>query len=40
MLRYESFFDFEPYIQKAVEQTETILIKPETKLANEFEELF
>jgi thiamine biosynthesis protein ThiI len=40
VLRYESFFDFEPYIQKAIEQTETILIKPETKLANEFEELF
>jgi thiamine biosynthesis protein ThiI len=40
VIRYESFFDFEPYIQKAVEQTETLLIKPETKMANEFEELF
>ncbi|CAM3759862.1 tRNA uracil 4-sulfurtransferase ThiI [Mesobacillus zeae] len=26
--RFESFFDFEPLIQKAVEETETILIKP------------
>ncbi|MBB6445721.1 tRNA uracil 4-sulfurtransferase ThiI [Bacillus benzoevorans] len=40
VIRYESFFDFAPYIQKAVEQTETILIKPETQLSNEFEELF
>lgn len=40
VIRYESFFDFEPYIQKAVEQTETLLIKPEAALANEFEELF
>lgn len=40
VIRYESFFDFEPYIQKAVEQTETLLIKPEAALANEFKELF
>lgn len=40
VLQYESRFDFEPYIQKAIEETETILIKPETKVSNEFEELF
>ena len=40
VLRYESFFDFEPYIQMAVENTETILIKPQIETINEFEELF
>jgi tRNA uracil 4-sulfurtransferase len=38
--RYESFFDFEPYIQKAVEGTESILVKPQTETVNDFEELF
>nr|WP_295969848.1 tRNA uracil 4-sulfurtransferase ThiI [uncultured Bacillus sp.] len=40
VIRYESFFDFDPYIQKAVEQTEIILIKPEAPSLNELEELF
>ena len=36
---YESFFDFEPYIQKAVENIESIVIKPQQKI-DVFDELF
>jgi tRNA uracil 4-sulfurtransferase len=36
---YESFFDFEPYIQKAVENIESIVIKPQQKI-DAFDELF
>jgi thiamine biosynthesis protein ThiI len=36
---FESFFDFEPLIQEAVQETETIVIKPEAK-EEEFSELF
>ena len=37
---YESYFDFEPYIQKAVENIESILIKPQYNKINAFDELF
>ncbi|MEH7503199.1 tRNA uracil 4-sulfurtransferase ThiI [Neobacillus drentensis] len=37
---YESFFDFEPMIQEAVQETETIVIKPDNKQRTEFSELF
>ena len=40
VMRYESFIDFEPYIQQAVENTETILIKPQAKNVDVFDELF
>ncbi len=36
---YESYFDFEPYIQKAVENIESIVIKPQQKI-DAFDELF
>ncbi|MEH7255274.1 tRNA uracil 4-sulfurtransferase ThiI [Neobacillus niacini] len=38
--RYESFFDFESLIQTAVQKTETITIKPDTKMDSEFDDLF
>jgi thiamine biosynthesis protein ThiI len=38
--RYESFFDFEPLIHEAVQETETIVIKPDNKQRTEFSELF
>ncbi|MFP5114539.1 tRNA uracil 4-sulfurtransferase ThiI [Bacillaceae bacterium C204] len=38
--RYESFFDFEPLIHEAVQETETIVIKPDNKQRIEFSELF
>ncbi|HLO12047.1 MAG TPA: tRNA uracil 4-sulfurtransferase ThiI [Pseudoneobacillus sp.] len=38
---FESFVDFEPYIQKAVENTELIIIKPgQTFIQNAVEDLF
>jgi tRNA uracil 4-sulfurtransferase len=37
---YESFFDFEPMIQEAVQETETIVIKPDNKQPSELSELF
>jgi len=37
---YESFFDFDPLITEAVEETETITVKPESKETKEFEDLF
>lgn len=37
---YESYVDFEPYIQKAVEGTETILIKPQAQKIDIYDELF
>lgn len=37
---YESFFDFEPLIHEAVQETETIVIKPDNKQRTEFSELF
>ena len=38
--RYESFVDFEPYIQEAVEKVETILIRPQAVKEDLFNELF
>ena len=40
VIRYESFVDFEPYIQEAVKNIETILIKPQANKADLFNELF
>lgn len=41
VLHYESYIDFGPYIQKAVEHTESILIKPgSNKNADVFKDLF
>lgn len=40
VMRYESFVDFEPYIQEAVENIETILIKPQANKVDLFNELF
>lgn len=41
VIHYESYMDFEPFIQKAVENTESILIKPESlKKENSFDDLF
>ncbi|MCQ6274402.1 tRNA 4-thiouridine(8) synthase ThiI [Bacillus sp. V3B] len=40
VMRYESFVDFEPYIQEAVENIETIIIKPQANKADLFNELF
>jgi thiamine biosynthesis protein ThiI len=37
---YESFFDFEPMIHEAVQETETLVIKPDNKQTSEFSELF
>lgn len=37
---YESFFDFEPLIQEAVQNVETIHIEPGQVLSDEFKELF
>jgi thiamine biosynthesis protein ThiI len=37
---YESFYDFEPLINEAVQETETIVIKPDNKQHTEFSELF
>jgi thiamine biosynthesis protein ThiI len=37
---YESFFDFEPLINEAVQNIETIVIKSENKQSSEFSELF
>ncbi len=38
--RYESFFDFDSLIQAAVKETETLVIKPDTKMVSEFNDLF
>jgi tRNA uracil 4-sulfurtransferase len=38
--RYESFFDFESMLQKAVQETEKIVIKPDSKQESEFNALF
>jgi len=40
VIRYESFVDFEPFIQEAVENIETILIKPKSNEVDLFNELF
>ncbi|WP_428911309.1 tRNA uracil 4-sulfurtransferase ThiI [Niallia sp. Krafla_26] len=37
---YESYFDFEPYIQKAVDGIETIIVKPNSNKLDVFDELF
>ncbi|MBS4191634.1 tRNA 4-thiouridine(8) synthase ThiI [Bacillus sp. FJAT-49705] len=37
---FESYTDFDPYISKAVENTETILITPQTVKQESFEDLF
>lgn len=37
---YESFFDFEPLIHEAVEETETLVIKADNQQSSEFSELF
>nr|WP_263325415.1 tRNA uracil 4-sulfurtransferase ThiI [Neobacillus sp. Marseille-Q6967] len=37
---YESFFDFEPLIQEAVDNTEMLTIKPDRKQPAEFQDLF
>lgn len=38
--QYESFFDFEPLIQEAVQEVETLKIKPEGGKGKDFNELF
>lgn len=38
--QYESYFDFEPLIQEAVQKVETITIKPGREHSQEFKELF
>ncbi|MEB2358702.1 tRNA 4-thiouridine(8) synthase ThiI [Bacillus pumilus] len=38
--RYESFADFEPMLDEAVEQIETIIVTKEKKAADEFADLF
>ncbi|WP_456266609.1 MULTISPECIES: tRNA uracil 4-sulfurtransferase ThiI [unclassified Bacillus (in: firmicutes)] len=38
--RYESFADFEPMLDEAVEQIETIIVTNEKKAADEFSDLF
>lgn len=38
--QYESFFDFEPLIQEAVQETETLKIKPDREQTGEFKDLF
>lgn len=40
VIQYESYFNFEPLIQEAVEKVETITIKPGREQRREFEELF
>ncbi len=37
---YESYFDFEPYIQKAVDGIESILIRPQSNTVDAFDDLF
>lgn len=37
---YESFVDFEPFIQEAVEGTETLLVKPSNASNDEMDDLF
>jgi tRNA uracil 4-sulfurtransferase len=37
---YESFYDFESLIQEAVQETETLTIKPDSKQVSEFDDLF
>ncbi|WP_423799314.1 tRNA uracil 4-sulfurtransferase ThiI [Neobacillus sp. SAB-20_R2A] len=38
--QYESYFDFDPLIQEAVQEVETLLIKPDSETHSEFSELF
>lgn len=38
--QYESYFDFEPLIQEAVQEVETLVIKPDRETHSEFSELF
>jgi thiamine biosynthesis protein ThiI len=38
--RYESYFDFDPMVQKAVEEVETLVIKPIDEQHSEFQSLF
>lgn len=38
--QYESFFDFEPLIQEAIDGIETIVLKPGTEEGSEFADLF
>ncbi|MCM3767180.1 tRNA uracil 4-sulfurtransferase ThiI [Neobacillus niacini] len=38
--QYESYFDFEPLIKEAVEEVETLHIKPDWNSNSEFDELF
>ncbi|WP_223590983.1 tRNA uracil 4-sulfurtransferase ThiI [Neobacillus bataviensis] len=38
--QYESYFDFEPLIQEAVQEVETLIIKPDSEHRSEFNELF
>lgn len=40
VIHYESYFDFEPYIQKAVDGIESILIRPQSNKIDAFDELF
>ncbi|WP_338449122.1 tRNA uracil 4-sulfurtransferase ThiI [Niallia oryzisoli] len=40
VIHYESYIDFEPYIQKAVANIETIDIKPQENKIDAFDELF
>jgi thiamine biosynthesis protein ThiI len=37
---YESFYDFEPLLQEAIQETESIIIKPISNQLSEFSELF
>jgi thiamine biosynthesis protein ThiI len=37
---YESFYDFEPLLQEAIQETESIIINPNSKQLSEFSELF
>lgn len=37
---YESFHDFEPLLQEAIQETESIIIKPVSERLSEFSELF
>ncbi len=38
--QYESFFNFEPLIEEAVKEVETIIIKPDRQHSSEFSDLF
>ncbi|WP_045523650.1 tRNA uracil 4-sulfurtransferase ThiI [Neobacillus niacini] len=40
VMHYESFFDFEHLIQEAIQGTETLTIKPDSKPGSEFDDLF